>query len=343
MFKITYRDIKKILHDYHISTSIKDFSELQRNHYQNNHFRLIIKVNSEDSTSIVLRLKNEKNTTIELIESQCQFAETLKNNGIITPTQYKANATFANVYHLDGYDVIVTAEQFVKNEVKIVDESIAQKTGELLAKIHNVSELNNLHVNHHVLFNPFKSNDLFDYNSFYSLETQLHEDDKHLFYRIVNKYNDYMKILSPLKNRPQYAVQGDMSDCNTYLTPYGELGVFDFNWSGDNCLFCDAVMHSVFEAKNMDYPESRAANFEMAILNSFLQGYCSIRDFSIEEKQWYPYLYAIITAFWSADIYWDDNSLINLHKSGDIEGVRKHLSTIWERLTNISDFKISFQ
>ena len=49
----------------------------------------------------------------------------------------------------------------------------------------------------------------------------------------------------------------------------------------------------------------------------------------------YPYLYAIINAFWSMDIIWDENSLINAHKSGNSEIVSNCLETIWERLSCI--------
>lgn len=251
----------------------------------------------------------------------------------MTPIQYRANGKYANWYSIGGYDVIVTVEQFAENELKTVDETIAKKTGELLAKMHTISEHNNLHVENEVLFNPFERNDLFAFDAFMSIAQSLDGEDKTLFDQIVDKYNAYMEILAPLKSRPKYAVQGDISDCNLYLNNSGDIGIFDYNRSGDNILFCDAVMQAVFEARLMDYPENKEDDYEEKILTSFWDGYCSVHSFSIEEQQWYPYLYAIIDAFWSADICWNKDSLLNAHKTGNCESVRRWLDTIWKRLS----------
>lgn len=337
MFRVDYADIESILQDYNIVSKIRGISELQRYHYERDdpsskEVRLIVKIDLEDKSSLVIRFKNEEDVTIDLIESQSQFAAELKNNGIIAPTQYQANGKFANWYHIGGYDVIVTVEQFVENEIKAVDAQTAKKTGELLAKTHTISEQLDLHVDNAVLFDPFAHNDLFAFDAFMSLEHVLEGDDKALFDRIVGTYHTYMEVLAPLRKQPQYAVQGDISDCNLYLTHQGEVGIFDFNRAGDNILFCDAVMQAIFEARLMNYPENKEADFEAKILASFLDGYCSVRSFSKEERQWYPYLYAIIDAFWSADILWNEDSLLNAQKAGDSERVRRWLSTIWERL-----------
>lgn len=338
MFSVNINDIENILKDYHISSEISQIYELQRDDYENDNskskeIRLIIKVDLKGASPLVIRFKNESDVSIELIESQSLFADILRNNGIITPYQYKSENKFAQWYKINGYDVIVTVEQFAENEIKTVDASIAEKTGVLLAKMHTISEENNLHVHNKVLFDPFDYNELFDFKTFMSLESTLEDGDKVLFDKIVNKYNDYMKILSQLKNHPRYAVQGDISNCNLYLTSSEEVGIFDFNRCGDNILFCDAVMQAVFEARLMDYPKKREDDFEIKILKSFLDGYCSVRSFSKEQQSWYWYLYAVINAFWSNDIRWSENSLLNSHKNGDVENVRKWLLTIWNRLT----------
>lgn len=337
MFSITLEDVASILRDYGIASGISNISELQRYHYERDdpnskEVRLIVKVDLEDASSLVIRFKNEEDVTLELIECQSQFADTLKQNGILTPTQYLANGRFANWYTIGDFEVIVTLEQFVENEIKVVDEAIAEKTGELLAKTHTIAEQYNLHVENDVLFNPFAHNDLFAFDAFMSLESTLEGDDKVLFDKIVDAYNSYMEVLAPLRNRPQYAVQGDISDCNLYLTKWGEVGIFDFNRSGDNILFCDAVMQAIFEARLMDYPENKQDDFETKILESFWKGYCSVRSFTTEEQKLYPYLCAIIGAFWSSDIRWNEDSLMNAQEAGDVESVRRWLSTIYERL-----------
>lgn len=338
MFNITCKDVASILQDYNIVAEIRNISELQRYNYERDDpnarkVRLIVKIDLEDAPPLVIRFKNEDDVTVELVESQSRFAAVLKKNGIITPTQYMSNGRYANWYTIGGYDVIVAIEQFVENEIKVVDETIAQKTGELLAKTHAIARQNNLHIKNNVLFNPFEHNDLFSFDTFVSLEQSLKGEDKALFDKIIDKYNAYMDVLAPLREYPQYAVQGDISDCNLYLTDEGNVGIFDFNRSGDNILFCDAVMQAIFEARLMDYPENKDENFEAKILAAFFEGYCSVRSFSKEEREWYPYLYAIISAFWSSDIRWNEDSLLNAHKAGNSVGVRQWLETIWKRLT----------
>ncbi len=189
-----------------------------------------------------------------------------------------------------------------------------------------------------VLFNPFDGNDLFSFDDFREAGAALTGDEVVLYNKIVEKYNKYMSILSPLKSQPRYAVQGDISDCNTYLTAAGEMGIFDFNRCGDNNLFCDAVMQADFEARLMDYENEsgeRNQSVRPEILTAFLKGYRSARDFTPEQQKYLPYLRAIIDAFWLSDISWNDDSFVNSVKNGDKKKVREHFEQIWQKLTAV--------
>lgn len=342
MFVTERRDVETVLRDYGIRAEIKEIAELQRYHYErydpdSKEVRLIVKISLETAPPLVIRFKNEADVTRELIESQCRFAEVMRQNGIATPPQYRTDGRFAKWYHIGEYDVIVTVEQFAENQLKLVDARTAEKTGALLAKMHNISEQNGLHVDNAVLFDPFAANDLFAYDDFQALGQQLQGDERVLFDRIVEKYNEYMELLSPLRACPRYAVQGDISDCNLYLAAPEEIGIFDFNRCGDNVLFCDAAMQAIFEARLMSYPENRGENWEDELLRAFWRGYCSVRAVSEEEWRLYAYLYAIVHAFWSQDIIWREDSLLNAHKAGDRETVRRRLGDIWQRLNELND------
>ena len=344
MFCIENKDVERILRDYGFRVAVKGFYELQRYNYEQmgpyaNEVRLIIRVDFENAPSLVVRFKNEKDVTERLLESQCEFAQVLFDNGIPTPIQYKANGKFVNWYELGAYRVLVTVEQFVENEITLVDQEVAKKAGILLAKTHTISEENGMHIRNAVLFNPFAHNDLFAYDSFLSLENNLDNEGKMIFDKIVEKYDEYMNILAPLNNRPRYAVQGDFSDCNLYTAVSEEIGVFDFNRSGDNVLFCDAVMQAVFVSRLMTYPEGINDDYQYVILNAFLEGYQLRRLFTNEERTWLPYLCCIIDAFWSADICWNTNSLLSVHKLGDTQSVHQWLVVIEERLKNLEKFE----
>ncbi len=136
MFTINNTDIQTILTDFNVPSKLQAFTELQRYHYENSdpgskEVRLIIKAELEAASPVVVRLKNESDVTLELIESQSRFAETLLNNGIITPRQYRSNGNFARWNTINGYDVIVTVEQFTEGEVKVVTAETAEKTGRI--------------------------------------------------------------------------------------------------------------------------------------------------------------------------------------------------------------------
>ena len=217
----------------------------------------------------------------------------------------------------------------------MVDAAAAEQTGALLARTHRIAETLDLHVANRVLFDPFAENDLFDVEGFRSVGPALSGEDKVLFDRILAKYDAVMDRLAPLRQAPRYAVQGDISDCNLYRTLSGEIGLFDFNRCGDNVLFCDAVMQALFEARLMDYPEELGPEREPRILAAFWRGYRSQRTLSPEEERFCPTLAALIRAFWSMDIRWREDSLLNAHENGDLPTVRRRLRETWRHLSAV--------
>lgn len=150
MFAVNQTDIEIILKDFGIFSKIKYISELQRSDYERNdpnskEVRLIVKVEQESGPPLVIRFKNEPDVTMELLESQSRFADEMRRNGIITPYPYQSGGMFVRRYRvkypgdlisaaadgfpcgqeclaggsagISGYDVLVTVEQFVANEL----------------------------------------------------------------------------------------------------------------------------------------------------------------------------------------------------------------------------------
>ena len=346
MFKISLSDIQQVLSDYDITDTAADFSELQRYNYDNNksskEIRLIIKVTFEEHSPVVMRFKNEKNVTEEMIEKQSKFAETLFENGIITPHNYSDNGSFAKTYHINGYEVIVTVEDFCEGEVNAVDEETARMTGELLAKMHDISERENLRLGMKTLFDPLDRNDLFDLSVFTENKDKLRGIDPALYDEIEQLKNSCMEKIAVFGNEPRYAVQGDISDCNLYISG-GRLGVFDFNNSGDNVLFYDAAMQAVFEATLMDYKEEASPERERKILSAFLDGYESLRPFTDKQREVFPYLCAILAAFESGKMCYDENNLELLIRENSTDDIRECMKNMYERLScdniNISSIR----
>lgn len=340
MLLITIPDINRILEAYGTAPATS-FEELQRYNYEDEgessrHIRLILKAMLADGSAVVIRLKNESDVTLEMIEQQCRFASLLYENGIPTPRQYSFKGSFASLYTINGYELIVCVEDFAEGSITEVNAETAEKTGALLARTHNTAERFNAHVEADVLFDPFKPNDLFTVPEFDKVIPPEDAELREVSQKIMSLYNEYMEKLSSLKAEPSYAVQGDISDCNLYRTKDGGIGLYDFNNSGDCNLFCDAFMQAVFEARLMDYPEECRQNSEQIILPAFLKGYNSERPFSALQKRLMPYLYAIIDAFWNEYTYtlwWEDYLEGKEAKSQNPAQIKSCLYGILERIS----------
>ena len=336
MFTVTDKDIRRVLLDYGIRATSFTYKELERYHYEkenpeSNQVRLIVKIDLHEGHSLVLRFKNEDDAPQETLEAQSRFAALLRSHDIETPKVYASEGKYAQRYSINGFVVIVTIEDFEEGEIKTVDPSTARETGQLLARMHNIAEEADAHVPSDVLFDPLVPNDLFSFEAFDKYKDQLLLIDSDLYHAIVQKYAHLLSRVKLCGNGSRYAVQGDLSNCNLYRTRDGKLGVFDFNRCGDNHLFFDAIMQAVFEARLMDYPEALAGHQEEIILSAFLQGYHQIRPFSEDQKKVFPYLYALISAFWLSDMKWNENSLAHAIEACDSDKVHAWMKEIDRR------------
>lgn len=281
---------------------------------------------------MILKFKNEKGVTAALIESQTAFSEHLAENGIPTARFYRSGERYVLSEHLHGYDVLITLENFCPGEITCVTPDLAGKTGRMLAMTHDIAEREDCHVDCPVLFDFFSRNDLFSYEKFEELSSAFTGEDAVRCERIREKYRRHLEALALLKERPRYAVQGDISCCNLFLAENGETGLFDFNRCGDNILFCDAVMQGVFESRLMDYDHELTGSEQAEMLSRFLQGYGSVRPFSLEERSLLPHMTAVINAFWLGDLDYTDDSLAHLLAAGKAEKAAARLKRIEQLL-----------
>ncbi len=336
MLTVTLKEIRRVLRDYGIGTECRSFAELQRYDYDEDgagskEVRLILRADLENGRSLVLRFKHEEDAPQEIIEAQSRFAALLYARGIETPRAYTSGGDYARAYSMDGYDVVVTVEDFAEGEIRTVDPQTAEETGELLARMHNAAEEADAHVDSEVLFDPLAANDLFSFDAFDRHRDRLQAVDGGLYRAIVRRHAALVSRVEPLGKEPRYAVQGDISDCNLYRTEDGRLGVFDFNRCGDNQPYFDAVMQAVFEARLMDYPEELAGRQEEPILTAFLSGYQRVRPFTTGQRAAFPYLYALISAFWLGDLKYADPSRKKTVEEADDTAVRQWMEAILER------------
>ncbi len=344
MLKLEIGDLSPILRDFGILSPAAALTELQRYDYESQgpdtrEVRLILRVETGDGRSLVLRLKNEPDAPQALMEAQSRFAALLREKGVETPRAYRAGENYTRRYDLKGYPVVAALENFASGELTVVDLPTAEETGALLARMHHIAEAENAHVDGPVLFDPLGRNDLFRFSLFTDLGDFLRETDAALYGEILRRHGLLRERIRVLEQAPRYAVQGDISDCNLYRTPDGRLGIFDYNNCGDNGLFADAVMQAVFEARLMDYPDGMEDR-EARILAAFLRGYDRERPFTRKERALYPSLCGLINAFWLSDLKWDEDSLEELVKAGDRETARARMEGILRKLTELPEMPV---
>ncbi|MDE7299474.1 MAG: hypothetical protein K2N94_11690 [Lachnospiraceae bacterium] len=341
MLTVNKKILDKILSLYGICGQALSVEELLRydcevGEQDREELRLILKVSFGSKSPVVIKFRGgcEGRNARPVIAQQTEFADCRLRNCIPTSRYYKSGQNFAVPMRIEGYDTVITVEDYVENEITAVDEQIAQKTGSLLAMTHNISEQFDFHIENPVIFDPFNDwNDLFDFESFYELAPHFASDDKVLFERICDAYHAKKKLLEPLRQRKRYAVQGDLSDCNTFLSANGEIGLFDFNCGGDTVLFGDAVMQGWFVAHLMNYTCPQTEEYSRRLFESFMDGYRSRRSISEEEEAMIPAFYSLITAFDCRTIRHNEKNLCSAAENGDGELVSGLLQEIWRKIS----------
>lgn len=82
----------------------------------------------------------------------------------------------------------------------------------------------------------------------------------------------------------------------------------------------------------MVYPKEIAKAPEAVILPAFLKGYHQERPFTDRQIEVFPYLYALISAFWLFDMRWSEHSLANAIEQADADAVLNWMKEICNRM-----------
>ena len=289
---------------------------------------------------LVLKVRREEELPLSRLASQCAFSEYLANNGIRTARllpvlpcgKGRSGESFAAELPVEGGPALVTAEHFCGGQIAVVTPDLAEAMGKLLARAHTVSERGGCHVEGRVLFDPFQETDLFSLEEFEALLSALHGENRRLAEGIAARGRELLSRLSPFRSLPRCAVQGDLADCNLFLTPEGEPGMFDFNNCGDNAPYLDAVMHGVYIARLMEYGRPADEALSRGMYARFWRGYTAVRPLSKEEGAAREAFVRLICAFWKFDLLFREDSLAALVKADDREAIARRLARMAQKL-----------
>ena len=289
---------------------------------------------------LVLKVRREEELPLSRLASQCAFSEYLAKNGVRTARllpvlscgEGRNGESFAAELPMEGGPALVTAERFCGGQLTVVTPDLAEAMGELLARAHTLSERGGCHAEGRVLFDPFQENDLFSLEEFEALLSALAGENRRLAEEIAARGRELLSRLSPFRTLPRCAVQGDLADCNLFLTPEGELGMFDFNNCGDNAPYLDAVMHSVYISRLMEYGRPADEALSEELYARFWRGYAAVRPLSLQEDAAREEFARLICAFWKFDLLFREDSFAALLKAGDEKGLSLRLMRMKQKL-----------
>lgn len=141
--------------------------------------------------------------------------------------------------------------------------------------------------------------------------------------------------IDKLKDKlPRYATQGDYST-NNLTFENKEIGVFDYNISGDEFLINDMVIEGLFVAKVMDLDKGLNDKDRDMLFRLFADTYRGFRELNIYEAKVMNDIYAVVVPFWwSRIIFEEEGSLAYIIKNKNREALKEFLNETYSILNS---------
>lgn len=236
-------------------------------------------------------------------------------------------------YKLNDMFLDVTVEDYLGEEIKTIDFKLAYEIGQLMAKIHNISEKGHCYIGANTIFNVVGYNEVSGYDEFVKLG-ESGKIDSEMYQKIKKIYCIKIQRIKLLWDKlPRYATQGDFSINN--LTYIGEeLGIFDYNIAGDETFVGDMVLEGLLTANEMDLADSLSDTNREELFKHFYKGYTSERPLTKDEQHIFNDIYSISSGLWFTKILYNENSLIKLVECNNYHKVNLLLQEIYNTLCN---------
>lgn len=336
--EITKEILQNILSSYGIDEKITEFSHFITGDNGEGDIKYITSVTTERGRYVV-KLVRQRQKFKRAIEDQCVFSEYLRNNGILTPRHYTCRGRYRTDARVGEYILNVTVEDYIGEEMKLLTAPLARRIGELMGKMHTLSERGNCHIYRgEVIFNLVGYNEVNGYNSLLHMARagklgSAVKDGASALARIKRANSRIMRaIRQGFTGLPVYAVQGDISINNLTLVD-GELAVFDYNIAGDLPLLSDMILEGLLTAHEMDREDGLTVE---GAYSEFESGYFSVRPLTDAEAAIYKTALDYSEALWFSKISeYFNGSVGALQKNGDTDGASRQLESIASSLEAI--------
>lgn len=331
--------IEKILNLYDIRERVVNQKSYIHAIEDDGKMKLIFRVTVENGRMLVVKIIHEDNdlsSEIDKVEKQSRFSETMRLNGIKTPTRYTSDGRYATPFTYRDLPCFVTVEDWCGEEITEITTDIAYQIGELMARMHTVSLENKCEIGHGTLFSAAYWNDVDAFPSFCEItkDEKLDPEIVEQIKTLRDKKLEYLR--SVWETLPKAAVQGDISINNLVQDEKGII-VFDYNNAGDEVLISDLVMEGLLTAYEMDLPNGVPNSYREKIFPALLKGYLAVRPLSeIEIKPAWE-AYTLYHGLWFTRIIYADGCLKKLVKNGDYDAANRLLKQMLEDMSEAYD------
>lgn len=277
--------MRGILSKYGFFEEIVDIIPLQESK-KKDEIRCIYQVDLKGSLKLICRVSKERRFHKELIEQQSCFSEQLRLCGVPVAKKYKSDDGYCITYKLDSFLCCVTLEEYVGEDIKIIDINTFERLGQILGQMHTVSEQNPFKINYSHIFAAITNGRARFTNILRDEETTSCAMGISYIEEIAKIHDRLVSLIKRAADKlPRGAVHGDLGILNNIVVNQGDIFIIDFNLAGEelflfdmlSCFYSSIHKYSWREAlQTIDYDE---AYFK------FISGYCSQRELSASEKE----------------------------------------------------------
>lgn len=302
--------------------------------------KIILKAEVDNGKAYVIKFILEEEHPQNLIEEQSIFSECMRANGINTPRRFKSNGRYCISFPVKNLICDVTIEEYIGEELKFINNGMAEEIACLMAQMHIISEEINCHIGGNTIWDIFdETTDISrGYKSFCEYRTNGKYDftlyNIELYDKIIILYEERLSRLKDIWYKlPKYATQGDYS-INNLVYDNGKIeGIFDYNISGDEVLVSDMIIEGLLVSYEMDLDNSLTDNHKDEIFKVFVRKYMECRKLNQYELNVMDDIYAVVFPFWWTRIIFDkENSLEKHLNDNNLEKVNEFLKESYRLL-----------
>ena len=280
--------------------------------------RFLYRVDLQGETKVVLRFSCEESFPRNIVEQQCEFSEMLRAQGIHVPKKFRSNNCFCTTtYGINDFNYVITAEEYVGEDLDAIEPKTFQWFGKLIGQIHAASVRNPVPIDFSTVSRSLENGGakfkrILD-QSKYNIEKSewiIRAGRRH------DQLADELRDMIPLL--PKGSVHADLGLYNNLTIKGDRIYIIDFNLSGTEVYLFDMLISFYASIHKYSWRGRMTGMNEDDCLMDYLSGYLSAHRLSESERCCYPRAAALFDGlFFSKSIIEEHNH------TGDSECLEK--------------------